>query len=134
MTGLVGTFSDIGGFWYNLVFGLMIVAFTYFYTAVIINPNQMAEDMKRNGGYVPGVKPGKKTAEYIDAVMSRITFPGSVFLALVAIMPSIAMKFNVDNQFAQVLRRNFIAYFGGRNDGYSSTDRKLFIDAPLRRT
>jgi len=101
MTGLVGTFSDIGGFWYNLVFGLMIVAFTYFYTAVIINPNQMAEDMKRNGGYVPGVKPGKKTAEYIDAVMSRITLPGAIFLAGIAIMPSIAMKFNVDSQFAR---------------------------------
>jgi preprotein translocase subunit SecY len=101
LTGIVGTFSDIGGLWYNLVFGLMIVAFTYFYTAVIINPTQMAEDMKRNGGYVPGVKPGKKTAEYIDSVMSKITLPGSVFLALIAILPAMAMKFNVDTQFSR---------------------------------
>ncbi len=101
ITGFVGTFSDIGGFWYNLVFGLMIVAFTYFYTAVIINPNQMAEDMKRNGGFVPGVKPGKKTAEHIDSVMSRITLPGSIFLAFIAILPAMAMKFNVDTQFSR---------------------------------
>lgn len=101
LTGFVGTFSNPYGFWYNIVFGLMIVAFTYFYTAVIINPNQMAEDMKRNGGYVPGVKPGKKTAEYIDMVMSRITLPGSVFLAIIAILPAIANNFNVDQQFAR---------------------------------
>jgi preprotein translocase subunit SecY len=101
MSGIVSSLTDIGGFWYNLLFGVMIVAFTYFYTAVIINPNQMAEDMKRNGGYIPGVKPGKKTAEYIDMVMSRITLPGAVFLALVAIMPSIAMKFGMDSGFAR---------------------------------
>ncbi len=101
MSGLVATFSNIGGLWYNLTFGLMIVAFTYFYTAVIINSNQMAEEMKRNGGFIPGVKPGRKTAEYIDAVMSRITLPGSVFLAIVAIMPAFAMLFKVDNQFAR---------------------------------
>ncbi|HSY76067.1 MAG TPA: SecY family transport protein, partial [Bacteroidia bacterium] len=101
MSGIVASLTDIGGFWYNFLFGTMIVAFTYFYTAVIINPNQMAEDMKRNGGYIPGVKPGKKTAEYIDMVMSRITLPGAVFLALVAIMPSIAMKFGMDSSFAR---------------------------------
>jgi preprotein translocase subunit SecY len=101
MSGLVATFSNIGGFWYNFTFGIMIVAFTYFYTAVIINSNQMAEEMKHNGGFVPGIKPGKKTAEYIDAVMSRITLPGSIFLAIVAIMPAIAMLFKVDNQFAR---------------------------------
>ncbi len=101
MSGIVSALTDIGGFWYNFLFGVMIVAFTYFYTAVIINPNQMAEDMKRNGGYIPGVKPGKKTAEYIDMVMSRITLPGAVFLAFVAIMPSIAMKFGMDNSFAR---------------------------------
>jgi preprotein translocase subunit SecY len=101
MSGLVATFSNVGGFWYNLTFGLMIVAFTYFYTAVVINSNQMAEEMKRNGGYVPGIKPGRKTAEHIDAVMSRITLPGSIFLALVAIMPAVAMQFKVDNQFAR---------------------------------
>ena len=101
LAGFISSLTDFGGFWYNMVFGLMIVAFTYFYTAVIINPNQMAEDMKRNGGYIPGVKPGKKTAEYIDMVMSRITLPGAVFLAIVAILPSIAMKFGMDTQFAR---------------------------------
>ncbi len=101
MTGLVATFSNIGGFWYNFTFGIMIVAFTYFYTAVIINSNQMAEEMKRNGGFVPGIKPGRKTAEYIDAVMSRITLPGSIFLAIVAIMPAIAILAKIDNGFAR---------------------------------
>lgn len=100
-SGILAAFTDIGGFWYNFTFALMIVAFTYFYTAVIINPNQMAEDMKRNGGYVPGIKPGKKTAEHIDSIMSRITLPGSIFLACVAILPAIAMKFNVDSQFSR---------------------------------
>lgn len=97
----VTTFSDTGGFWYNTVFGLMIVAFTYFYTAVTVNPNQMAEDMKKNGGFIPGVKPGKRTAEFIDNVMSRITLPGSIFLALVAILPAFAMLAGVNNAFAQ---------------------------------
>ncbi|HXB13199.1 MAG TPA: SecY family transport protein, partial [Bacteroidia bacterium] len=101
MSGIVSALTDIGGFWYNFLFGVMIVAFTYFYTAVIINPNQMAEDMKRNGGFVPGIKPGKKTAEHIDSVMSRITLPGSVFLAIIAILPAMAMKFNVDTQFSR---------------------------------
>ena len=99
-------FSDYTNFWYNLVFGLLVVAFTYFYTAVTINPTNMAEDMKKNGGFIPGVKPGKQTAAYMDGVMSRITLPGAIFLALVAIMPAFAMKFgSVSNQFAQ--------FFGG---------------------
>lgn len=101
MTGFLSTFSDFNGFWYNFVFGVMIVLFTYFYTAVMINPNQMADDMKRNGGFIPGIKPGKKTAEYIDTVMSRITLPGSLFLAFVAIMPAIVRVFGVNSQFAQ---------------------------------
>lgn len=101
MTGFLSTFSDFNGFWYNFVFGIMIVLFTYFYTAVMINPNQMADDMKRNGGFIPGIKPGKKTAEYIDTVMSRITLPGSLFLAFVAIMPAIVRVFGVNSQFAQ---------------------------------
>jgi preprotein translocase subunit SecY len=78
----------------------MIVAFTYFYTAIMVNPNQLADDMKKNGGFVPGVKPGKKTAEFLDQVMSRITLPGSLFLALVAIMPAIAMRLGISNEFA----------------------------------
>ena len=99
--GLAATLGNYTGFWYNFIFGLMVVAFTYFYTAVTVNPTMMAEEMKKNGGFIPGVKPGKKTAEYLDAVMSRITLPGSIFLALVAIMPAFAMKLGINNQFAQ---------------------------------
>ena len=98
-------FSDINGFWYNLVFFIMIVAFTYFYTAITVRPTQMAEDMKRNNGFIPGVKPGKKTAEYLDTIMSRITLPGSIFLGLVAIMPAFARMFGISSGFAQ--------FFGG---------------------
>ncbi|PID93708.1 MAG: preprotein translocase subunit SecY [Bacteroidetes bacterium] len=101
MSAFAATFSNINGFWYNLVFFVMIIAFTYFYTAITVNPTQMAEDMKKNGGFIPGVKPGRRTAEYIDTIMSRITFPGSVFLGLVAIMPAIVSQFGVTTQFAQ---------------------------------
>lgn len=94
-------FADFNGFWYNLVFAILVILFTYFYTAIAINPNQMAEDMKRNGGFIPGVKPGKKTAEYLDDILSRVTLPGSFFLALVAIMPAIVRLFGVQTQFAQ---------------------------------
>lgn len=100
-TGLAATLSDYTGFWYNFIFGLLVVAFTYFYTAVTVNPTMMAEEMKKNGGFIPGVKPGKKTAEYLGAIMDRITLPGSIFLALVAILPAFAMMFGVNNQFAQ---------------------------------
>ena len=99
--GLAATLGDYTGFWYNFIFGLLVMAFTYFYTAVTVNPTMMAEDMKKNGGFIPGVKPGKKTAEYLDSIMSRITLPGSIFLALVAIMPAFAMKLGINNQFAQ---------------------------------
>ncbi|MFZ4399284.1 MAG: preprotein translocase subunit SecY [Bacteroidales bacterium] len=101
LSGFVAIFSDFNGFWYNFVFAVMIIAFTYFYTAVTINPNQMAEDMKKNGGFIPGIKPGKKTAEFLDDVMSKITLPGSMFLAFVAIMPAIVRLFGVNSQFAQ---------------------------------
>jgi preprotein translocase subunit SecY len=83
------------------VFAILIILFTYFYTAITVNPQQMAEDMKRNGGFIPGVKPGKKTVDFIDNVMSRITLPGSFFLAFVAIMPAIVSLFGVNSQFAQ---------------------------------
>lgn len=99
--GFVATFSDFTGFWYNFTFALLIIVFTYFYTALIMNPQQMAEDMKRNSGYIPGVKPGKKTAEYIDTIMSRITLPGSIMLAIVAILPAFATLAGVDPSFAQ---------------------------------
>ncbi len=103
--GLVGALNDYTSFGYNFIYALMIILFTYFYTAVTINPTQIADDLKRNGGFIPGIKPGKKTASYIDSIMSRITFPGSIFLAFVAIMPSFAKMFNVNTQFAQ--------FFGG---------------------
>ena len=103
--GLAATFSDYTGFWYNLTFGLLVVIFTYFYTAVTINPTQMAEELKKNGGFIPGVKPGKKTVEYLDAIMSRVTLPGSIFLAIIAILPAFAMLLGVNNQFA--------SFFGG---------------------
>jgi preprotein translocase subunit SecY len=101
MSAFAATFSNINGFWYNLVFFVMIIIFTYFYTAVTINPNQMAEDMKKNGGFIPGVKPGKKTAEFLDDVMSKITLPGSIFLGFVAIMPAFVSIVGVNAQFAQ---------------------------------
>jgi len=104
-TGFFATFSDINGFWYNLVYFIMIVAFTYFYTAITVRPTQMAEDMKRNNGFIPGVKPGKKTAEYLDSIMSRITLPGSIFLGIVAILPAFARFFGISQNFAQ--------FFGG---------------------
>ena len=105
LNSFVGVFMNSNSFWYNFVFGLLIVAFTYFYTAITINPTQMADDMKRNNGFIPGVKPGKKTAEYLDEIMSRITLPGSMFLALVAIMPAFASLLGVNQEFAQ--------FFGG---------------------
>ena len=102
----VQAFMDNNGFWYNFVFALLIIAFTYFYTAVIINPVQMAENLKVNNGFIPGVKPGKKTAEYIDTVMSRIVLPGSILLALIAVLPAVARNiFGMTSGFAQ--------FFGG---------------------
>ena len=96
---------DHRSFLYNVVFAALIIAFTYFYTAITLNPTQMAEDMKRNNGFIPGVKPGKDTAEYIDTVMSRITLPGSLFIAFIAIMPALAGTLNVQDAFSQ--------FFGG---------------------
>ena len=98
-------FMNSDGFWYNFVFALLIIAFTYFYTAIIINPVQMAENLKVNNGFIPGVKPGKKTAEYIDSIMSRITLPGSILLAMIAILPAFARMFGISMGFAQ--------FFGG---------------------
>jgi preprotein translocase subunit SecY len=92
---------DFNGFWYNFVFGLIIIAFTYFYTAVTMNSQQIADDLKKNGGFIPGIKPGRQTAGFIDEVISRITLPGSIFLAFVAIMPAIVRMFGVNSQFAQ---------------------------------
>lgn len=95
----------IFGFWYNLVLFLLIIIFTYFYTAIMINPKKMADDMKRNGGFIPGIRPGTETADYIDDLVSKITLPGSIFLALIAIIPAIVVKFGVGDSFAM--------FFGG---------------------
>jgi preprotein translocase subunit SecY len=100
-SGFMIAFGNMFGFWYNLVTAFLIIVFTYFYTAITINPVQMAEDMKKNGGFIPGIKPGRKTVEFLDTVMSRITFPGSIFLAIVAILPSIAVKAGISQNFAQ---------------------------------
>ncbi len=101
LQGIASALTDFSGFTYNFIFALLIILFTYFYTAITVNSNQMADDMKRNGGFIPGVKPGKRTAEFIDTVMSRITLPGSIFLAIVAILPAFAMQAGVNTQFAQ---------------------------------
>ena len=98
--GLAASLSNYTGLLYNFVFAIFIIIFTYFYTAVTINPTMMAEDMKRNGGFIPGVKPGKKTMEYIDGIMSKVTLPGSIFLAIISILPAVAMRMGVNNQFA----------------------------------
>ncbi len=103
--GFAAVMSNYTGFWYNLVFAILVILFTYFYTAVTVNPTMMADNLKQNGGFIPGVKPGKKTVEYLDSIMSRVTLPGSVFLAIIAILPAIATKCGVNNQFA--------TFFGG---------------------
>lgn len=104
--GITAAFSDIFGLWYNIVFALLIIVFTYFYTAITVPTNKMADDLKRSGGFIPGIRPGTETAEYLDKIMSQITLPGSIFLALIAIFPAIAVKLlNVQQGWA--------LFFGG---------------------
>jgi preprotein translocase subunit SecY len=103
--GFIAKFADYTSVPYNMLMFLLVVLFTYFYTALIINPTQMADDLKRNNGFIPGVKPGKQTADFIDTIMSRITAPGSMFLGLIAILPAFAGSFGVNSQFA--------IFFGG---------------------
>jgi len=100
LSGFAAAFSNHTGFWYNMTQFLLVILFTYFYTAITVNPMQMAEDMKKNGGFIPGVKPGKKTVEFLDTIMSRITLPGSVFLGIVTILPAFAMMAGINTQFA----------------------------------
>ncbi|MCL2436002.1 MAG: preprotein translocase subunit SecY [Lentimicrobiaceae bacterium] len=102
---IMTSFIDFNGLGYNLIFFFLIIAFTYFYTAITINPQQIADDLKKNGGFIPGTKPGRQTANLIDEIMSRIVLPGSVFLGFVAVMPAIVRLFGVNQQFAQ--------FFGG---------------------
>ena len=104
-SGFWAAFMDNTGFWYNFVFAVLIILFTYFYTAITINPTQMSDDLKRNNGFIPGVKPGKNTKDYLDTIMDRITLPGAFFLALVAIMPAFARIAGVSMEFSQ--------FFGG---------------------
>ena len=105
VSGFGTAMADIYGLWYNLLLALLIVVFTYFYTAIMINPRKMADDLKRNGGFIPGVRPGEETANYIDTLVSRITLPGSLFLAVIAILPSIAHNAGITSGFEQ--------FFGG---------------------
>ena len=105
MSRMMSSFSDYTGFAYNITMFLMVIIFTYFYTAITVNPNQMSDDMKKNGGFIPGIKPGKRTSEYLDTVMSRITLPGSIFLGLITILPAFAMILGVNSGFAH--------FFGG---------------------
>lgn len=93
-------FTDMFGFWYNVVFAVLIIIFSYFYTAITIPTNKMADDLKKGGGFVPGIRPGKDTAEYLDGILSRITLPGSIFLALLAVLPAIVTKFGVQPGWA----------------------------------
>jgi preprotein translocase subunit SecY len=104
-SSVVRSLMDTHSLLYNTVYVVLIIAFTYFYTAITLNPQQMADDMKRNNGFIPGIKPGKDTVEYIDTVMSRITLPGSLFIAFIAVMPSLAHLLNVQDAFSQ--------FFGG---------------------
>ena len=98
-------FFDNTGFWYNFIFAILIILFTYLYTAITMNPQQMSDAMKSQNGFIPGIKPGKKTAEFLEEIMSRITLPGSIFLALVAILPCFARIFGISQEFSQ--------FFGG---------------------
>ena len=100
-SSFLASFSDYTSLTYNLTFAIMIIAFTFFYTAITVNPVQMSDDMKKNGGFIPGIKPGKATGEYMDGVISKITLPGSIAIAVVAILPSIATILGVNSQFAQ---------------------------------
>lgn len=102
---LQAAMGDPYGLWYNVLLAVLIIIFTYFYTAIMINPKKIADDLKRSGGFIPGVRPGEETADYIDTLVSRITFPGSMFLAIIAIIPSIAYLAGVNGQFAM--------FFGG---------------------
>ena len=104
-TSFAAAFADITGVWYNFVFAVLIIAFTYFYTAITFSPQQIADDLKKNGGFIPGIKPGKKTAEFLDGIISKITLPGSFFLAIVAILPAFAMIAGISTGFAY--------FFGG---------------------
>ncbi|MBZ9728494.1 preprotein translocase subunit SecY [Salegentibacter sp. JZCK2] len=104
--GVTAAFSDIFGFWYNVVFALLIIVFTYFYTAITVPTNKMADDLKRSGGFIPGIRPGTETAEFLDRIMSQITLPGSIFLALIAVFPAVVVQL-------LGLQQGWALFFGG---------------------
>jgi len=104
--GVTAAFQNIFGFWYNLVFALLIIVFTYFYTAITVPTNKMADDLKRSGGFIPGIRPGGETSEYLDRIMSQITLPGSIFLALIAVFPAIVVQL-------LGVQQNWALFFGG---------------------
>jgi preprotein translocase subunit SecY len=104
--GVTAAFQNIFGFWYNLVFALLIIVFTYLYTAITVPTNKMADDLKRSGGFIPGIRPGSETSEYLDRIMSQITLPGSIFLALIAVFPAIVVQL-------LGVQQNWALFFGG---------------------
>ncbi|HPZ88469.1 MAG TPA: SecY family transport protein, partial [Flavihumibacter sp.] len=103
--GIAKIFADPRDAWHMVIYAVIVIAFTFLYTALIFNPKQIAEDLKRNNGFIPGVKPGQPTADYIGAVMDRITLPGAILLAIVGIMPGFAQRLNITQGFA--------SFFGG---------------------
>lgn len=130
-TGFFGALTDLYGFWYNLVYFVMIVAFTYFYTAITVRPAQMAEDMKRNNGFIPGIKPGKPTVEYLDSIMSRITLPGSIFLGIVAISSGDSTRMRSQPSVRRFLRRHIASDYGGRYPRHAENRGRSLADASL---
>ena len=102
------TFGNIFGLWYNIVFAILIIVFTYFYTAITVPTNKMADDLKRSGGFIPGIRPGSETAEYLDKIMSQITLPGSIFLAIIAVFPAIIVKLNGCTSWLGIIFRWYI--------------------------
>ena len=133
--GKVGAaMANYTGFWYNFVFAILVILFTYFYTAIIVNPNMMADELKRNGGFIPGVKPGKETSRYLDTIMTRITLPGSIFLAIVAILPAFASKLGISQQFSLFFGGTSLLILIGVILDTLQAGRKLPPAAPLRRS
>ena len=97
---IISSLQDINGLWYNVIFAVLIIVFSFFYTAITIPTNKMADDLKRSGGFIPGIRPGKDTADRLDSILSKITFPGSLFLAALSILPSIVVQFGVQQSWA----------------------------------
>ena len=115
-----------------VIYAVIVVGFTFLYTALIFNPKQIADDLKRNNGFIPGVKPGQPTADYIGSVMDRITLPGAILLAVVGILPGFAQLFGVTQGFASFFGGTSLLNYGRRNPGYAAANRNPVADAPVR--